>query len=475
VPLVISKTQLWPKIGYVPNRAQRVMHADHHRFQVTAAGRRTGKSTAGGHDLLPEAYRAYLHRAALTERDQRMEYWLVGPQYTDSEKEFRRFYNACKRLKMPFDKPGTYYDQRGGDMQVSLWGGRFMVTAQSARYPEHLVGEGLSGVILCEAAKMKKLIWEKYLRPTLADFRGWGKFTSTPEGRNWFYDLWRIGQNGTDPEWSSHRFPSWANEMIFPLGREDPEILSMMKGMSEELAKQEIAAEFSAYVGQVFKDWDEEWHVRASAEYRPEWPLYLATDYGWTNPSVALFIQVDPFDRVQLIDEYYQTHRSPEEFAADLLSGAQSAQHPSLIARATHLYPDPEDPGASHALAEKLRLKIMGNTGGEIKPRLELIRKWLKDENPHLDIRHPDRRPKFVAHPRCHNFIREMDAYRYPATAGEQHATQPEKPLKQDDHCPEALGRFFAGHYGAGAVRGSARVRRGRYARSRRAGRGRVA
>lgn len=469
--LVISQNRLWPKIGYVPNRAQRAIHDDNHRFIVVAAGRRTGKSTAGGHGLLPEVYKAYFNRYQLEELDQRQEYWLVGPQYTDSEKEFRRFYNACRRLKMPFDKPGTYYDQRGGDMTVSLWGGRFLVKAQSARYPEHLVGEGLHGVIMCEAAKMKKLIWEKYIRPTLADFRAGAKFLSTPEGRNWFYELWQIGQHGTDPEWSSHRFPSWANDVLFPGGEDDPEILSLIAGMSDEMAGQEIRAIFGAYVGRVFKDWDEEWHVRP-VPYRREWPLYLATDYGWTNPNVGLFIQVDPFDRVQVISEYYQSHRSPEEFSADLIAGNQRTEHAGLIQKATHLYPDPADPGASHTLAEKCRLRVMGNTGGEIKTRLELIRKWLKDENPHLDILHPDRRPKIFIDPSCKYTIRQMESYRYPQTAGEAAVTQSENPLKDDDHCPEALGRFFAGHFGEGAVRGASKVGRGRYRRNSRARRG---
>jgi hypothetical protein len=454
MPLVIAKNQLFAKVGYVPNKAQRRIHASTARFQVVAAGRRTGKSTAGGMELLPECYRAYMMKNALEDAGIRQEYWIVGPQYTDSEKEFRAFYNKAKFLQMPFDKPGTYYDARGGDMQVSLWGGKFLLKAQSAKYPEHLVGEGLNGVIMAEAAKMKVRIWEQYIRPTLADFRGWGKFNSTPEGRNWFYDLWRMAQNGEDPEWESFRFPSWANERLFPLGINDPEILSMLRGMSEEMGDQEVRAKFSKYVGQVFKQWDEEWHVRASAEYDPALPVFLATDYGWTNPNVVLFIQVDPWDRVRVIDEYYQSHRSPEEVADDLENGVQSTAHSSLVRKATLLYPDPADPAASHTLSERLRLQIQTGTGGEIATRLEIIRKWLKDENEHLAINHPDRRPRVTVNPRCKHTIFEMDAYRYPKTRDEQtnSTNEPEKPLKKDDHAPEALGRFFAGHFGAQAV-----------------------
>lgn len=464
MPLVISKTRLWPKIGYAPNRAQRAIHGATTRMLVVPAGRRTGKSTAGGVELVPEAYRAYLMRRELEEHDERHEYWITGPQYTDGEKEFRRFYNACRRLKMPFDKPGTYYDKRGGDMKVSLWGGRFLVTVQSAKYPEHLVGEGLSGVVMAEAAKMKERIWQQFIRPTLADYHGWAKFTSTPEGRNWFYDLYMLGQDPKEVHWSSMRFPSWANELLFPGGKEDPEITAMTKDLSPEMAKQEIEAEFSEYVGQVFKTWDEEWHVR-SVPYRPEWPLYLATDYGWTNPNVCLFIQIDPFDRIYIIGEYYQTHRSPEEFAADLLDGAQSTKHPGWCRVARELYPDPEDPGASHTLAEALHVRVMGNTGGELKDRLELIRKWLKDENDHLGYDHVDRRPKIVVDFECKNFIREMEAYRYPKSKAESDTTESEKPLNKDNHCPEALGRIFAGKYGLAGIRGAARVHKVKYRR----------
>jgi hypothetical protein len=452
--LVISKSHVWRSINYEPNKAQRHIHAAPQRFVVTAAGRRTGKSTSHGLELLPEIYKTYLQKDHLLEIDKHREFWIVGPQYSDSEKEFRALYNACKRLDMPFDKPGTYYDSHAGDMQMSLWGGRFKVIGQSAKYPDHLVGEGLSGVLMAEAAKMKKMIWEKYIRPTLADFRGWAKFGSTPEGRNWFYELWRLGQNGDDPEWTSFRFASWFNEKIFPMGKDDPEILSLVAGLSEEMASQEIEADFSQFVGQVFKDWDEEWHVRP-VEYNPRLPLYIATDYGWTNPNVALFIQVDVFDRVYIIDEYYQSHRSPEEFARDLDEGNYSTAHPDLCRAATRLYPDPEDPASSHVLAERLKLQVMGNTGGELKHRLELIRKWLKDENPHLDIDHPDRRPRTIVSPKCKYFIKEYDAYRYPKTK-EESTESPEKPLKRDDHTPEAFGRFMAGHFGKAAIQAPA-------------------
>ena len=459
-PKVIVKDRVWPKLRYRPNEAQVKIHNSVARNRVAAAGRRIGKSTCGGHELIPEAYRAYFNKGRLEEEGKRAEYWIVGPTYTDSEKEFRTFYNDCTKLKIPFDRPGTYYDQRSGAMTVSLWGGRVLLHAKSSQYPERLVGEGLYGCIMAEAAKMKESTWTKYVRPTLADFRGWSLWNSTPEGKNWFYELWQRGADPAFPEWWSIRAPSWLNTAVFRGGRMDPEILSLEQELSEEMFKQEIGADFSQYAGRVFGAWDEEKHV-GDFLYRPDWPLYIATDYGWTNPNVALFIQVDPFDRVYVIAEYYRNHRSPEEFATDLLN-----EHGTLSRRATRLYPDPEDPSASYTLSNKLGLTIGGDTGGEIGIRLELIRRWLKDENPHLEHGHPDRRPRMMVDRSCTMLIREMDAYRYPNLRTEAQ-NEPEKPMKKDDHAPEALGRFFKGHFSVAAAGGRPRQSKARTSRNR--------
>lgn len=460
--LAIVKDKIWPALGYVPTPPQRVIHADTARFQVNSMGRRTGKSTAGGHELVPEAYRAYFNRNRLEELGIRMEFWIVGPNYTDAEKEYRVFYNDCRRLKLPFDKPGTYYDSRSGNMQVSLWDGRFMLKGMSAAHPDALVGEGLFGVIMAEAAKQKMSVWDKYIRPTLSDFQGWGKFNSTPEGKNWFYEFWQRGQDPAEEEWSGHRFPSWMNTRIYPLGRQDPEILSLERGLTEEAFKQEIGADFAEYVGRVFKDWDEEIHVR-DLRFRPDLPVYIATDYGWTNPNVALAIQTDVWDNVYILAEYYETGRTEQEFADDL------KDHPvlgPLCRAARELYPDPEDPSASAVLARTLQLSIRGNTGGLRKHRINAIRKWLKTVNLHLEPGHPDRVPKLFVDRKCKNVIREMEAYRYPENRSEV-KDNPEDPLKKDDHTPEALGRFFAGKYGNAGIGGPPRVRQSKVQRRR--------
>ena len=460
MPKALSLAGVFSEIGYQPHAVQRRIHGQmgKSRFRVVCAGRRTGKSTLGGHELVPRAFEAYLNRDELSPHGKRAEYWIIGPEYSDAEKEFRVLWNDLEKLEVPFDRPGSYNDPISGNMHISLWGGRFLVHAKSAKYPQTLVGEALMGVILAEAAKLKPSVWTKYIRPTLADYHGDALFSSTPEGKNWFYELWQRGQRGEE-NWWSIRMPSWTNDILFPLGRIDPEIRAMESEMTREKFLQEIGADFTENVGAVFKDFDEEIHVDHLA-YDPKRPLWLATDYGFTNPNVVLFIQTDMWDNVYVIREYYKRRVTTPEMISEI--NADPVLGP-LARVALALYPDPEAPGDASQQAAAWGVTLKGSTGGLILNRVDLIRRWLKVGPEYLAEGHPDRQPRLFFDHSCVNAIREMQDYRYPETKSEQNDN--ENPLKKDDHVPEALGRFFAGHYAAEVQKpGTATVRKARSA-----------
>lgn len=442
MPPILVKERLWPSFGYEPHPTQVDIHTDPSRHRRISAGRRFGKSMLGGHELSAEALYTHTLQARLEEENQQRRFWIVGPNYDDAEREWRVFYDDMRKLKVPWERPGTYNDPRGGNMMMTLWGGRFVVECRSADHPESLDGEGLSGVILVEAAKMKSTVWTKFLRPALADHRGWSLATSTPEGRNWFYDQWAWGQDPDREDWASWRAPSWANSVVFPGGRDDPEIIELSKDMSEEKFNQEIGAEFTEFVGRVFKRFEEEVHVR-SLNYDRRYPLYLAVDYGFTNPFVCLLVQEDTWGNISVLGEYRVTHTDINDIARDLLTWRDG-----LATKARFMYPDPASPGDTRVLEKALKVRAKGSTGGPIKDRLEHIRQALKPVPEHLHDGHPDKRPRLLIDRSCVDLIAEMgDKYRYPETKSEERAAK-EEPLKVDDHGPEALGRYFAGHYG---------------------------
>lgn len=440
-------------VGYSPHRGQVPIHRSGARHRVAAMGRRLGKSFAGGHELsfqpLITAMTLRLAESPLDNVHRRHEIWIVGPEYTDAEKEFRVFWNDCRTLELPMDKPGSYYNAEAGDMVASFFKGKLIVHGKSAKYPGTLVGEGLTGVVMSEAAKLKPSVWTKFVRPTLIDQRGWSLWLSTPEGKNHFYEKWQWGQDPAYPEWESWRLPSWTNHYLFPLGPDDPELAEMKREMTEESVKQEIEADFTEFVGRVFKGFDEEIHVR-DVQYDPQLPIYLACDYGWTNPFVMLAIQVDVWDNVRVLAEYRAVHKDINDIARELKDYA-------VFRNGKVLYPDPAEPQDTAILTKALKVPANTSTGGELKYRLQYIRQGLKQYPEHLEDGHPEKQPKLVIDRRCTELIREMQDYRYPENTSEVRPDK-ETPLDKDDHGPEALGRFYRGHYGSPTTEGKGRA-----------------
>ena len=499
-----------PTVGFDPHVGQLQVMESQARHKVVCAGRRFGKSYVGGHELLPYALSARFEANSLRERGIRREYWVVGPQYATAEKEFRVLWNLMRKLGIPMDSPGSYNSTESGLMKISLWDGAFIVQCKSAQHPESLVGEGLSGVILAEAAKIKPIVWQQMIRPTLADFDGWSLHTSTPEGKNWFYELFRHAQDPENTDWESFRMPAWRNNYVyktptndadvktllrlmdeyygyssFQIAREygltiDKEILDVANELTIPLFNQEYAAEFTDFVGKVFKDFDEETHVKR-LEFNPHWQTVAAVDYGFTNPNVWLLIQIGPKGEINVLQEHYQENQTADEFADEII---RRGLCPSNL---TYFYPDPASPGDTRILESKFRKAGLSasprpGTGGELKARLDLIRLCLKNyvhdsgvydpNDPSTHGRIDDWRPQLMFDVRCPRTIHDFSEYRYPDTTeqakGEISTKRFELPMKKDDHGPEALGRFLAGLYNAPDNRftGGTRISRARFVRS---------
>jgi predicted phage terminase large subunit-like protein len=93
-------------------------------------------------------------------------------------------------------------------------------------------------------------------------------FIGTPKGRNWFYDLYKLGQSEEDDDWKSWHFTTKDNPLIDPT-----EIESAKKTLSTFAFKQEYMASFTNAGSNVFK---EEW-IKYGEE--PQYgSYYLAID-----------------------------------------------------------------------------------------------------------------------------------------------------------------------------------------------------
>lgn len=143
-----------------------------------------------------------------------------------------------------------------------------IIYVRGADRPDTLRGVSLWFVVLDEFADMKASAWEQVIRASLSDKRGKALFIGTPKGRNHFYDLYKLGESGDDPEWKSWTFTTADNELIH-----QEEILAAKKTLSSFAFKQEFMASFDNVGSDVFK---ESW-IKYGIEPK-EGSFYIAID-----------------------------------------------------------------------------------------------------------------------------------------------------------------------------------------------------
>jgi hypothetical protein len=283
-PPVLSKTKLFTDVwGYYPHAGQRDLHQDRTRFKVIRCGRRWGKTFFGGHEMATRP----LTPSPWT-GDQASMGWVVGPNYTDAEKEFRIIYDDLRKLGVDRDSLKFVKNSDSGALHIiTSWGAE--IIGKSAQHPDRLVGEGLDWVLMVEAGRHKRATWGQYIRPALSDRRGIAVFSGVPEGKSdnsLLYHLYERGQSSRFKSWMSYKRPSWTNDIVFPGGREDPEILEAEEDLTKDEFDRQYGAEFTDKTGVVMKEYDDDIHL-GDFDYDPSWATYMAVDYGFTNPFVV--------------------------------------------------------------------------------------------------------------------------------------------------------------------------------------------
>ena len=411
----IDKYILFDKIGYKPHAGQQLVHESTAKYRVPTCGRRWGKSQVAGHELT----------ACMFIPDTR--WWIVGPTYALSEKEFRVVYDDIfrklgKSYGSLISRCRKSYNVKQGDMRIEMpW--NTILEAKSAEKKDGLVGEGLDGICFSEAALHSADTWNMYLQPALTDKDGWAIFPSTPRGYNWYYGLWRLGQ--TLDGYESWRFPSWENPYVFPGGRDDPKLKEIENVVSEYHFLQEYAAEFTAFEGKIYNEFDPRIHVR-NIEYNPLWRNYWAFDYGFSAPTVCLDIMVDPADNVYVWREYQVRHKTTYEHGVHLKSrGGPPGFH------VDGKMGDPRGADENATLA----LHLGGITANPVPwiQGIEAIKRWLKITT--------DGKPKLFIDKSCTELIRQMEQLRTPSEKEDKNVKEGQHDY--DDHGPDALRYFF--------------------------------
>jgi hypothetical protein len=216
------------------------------------------------------------------------------------------------------------------------------------------------------------------------------------------------------------------------------EIQRIKQQVSKVWFDQEYGASFTTISGAIYEEWDPTVHVQP-CRYNPLLPNYLAMDYGFVNPFVALDIQVAPDDTVYVWREYYGKFKATMEHGWAI----KNRENPKDYAIEA-MWGDPR--GADEAATLALILGFVGGPDVPWKLGVEQIKRMLKS-----------RPPKLYIDPSCVNLIRELsqlhvkplgrnsqqDLNELQSDGNIQH--------KVDDHCCDALRYFVGPHFVLGA------------------------
>jgi len=254
----------------------------------------------------------------------------------------------------------------------------------------------------------------------------------------WYRELFELGQSANNLELKSFSLPTWTNTIIFPGGRNDPEILKQEAGMTNERFQERFGGVPCPKTGRVVTEFANSIHVK-DCPYDKNLPVELAVDPGYAGAHAILAVQ-DYGEYIGLIDEVYLQGYITKDMILickkkdwwnAVVGGAidiAGRQHQAMAA--------PVEVWMAEGVS--LRSKKVN-----IEDGIDLLRTHMKQ--------HPvSGRPGVIVDPKCRGFISECGGGRPPVENGgiwmrDKNTLQP---IDRNNHACKALIYYLSNKYG---------------------------
>jgi hypothetical protein len=392
--------------------AQGIVAADRTRFKILVTGRRFGKTFYTNFELV----RGATERPGL--------YWYIAPTLEQS-----RDY-AWDLLKAMI--PAAWLKSKPNEtrLEINLVNGS-RITLKGCDKPDSLVGRGISGVVLDEAALYKgDDVWTVSIQPALADKKGWAVFATTVRRgfrAQWFMDLYNKTKRGEkDDNWKAFSFTTLEGDNVAP-----EEIERLKADMDPKKFRQEFLAQIEDDDGRVAVSFDESSIQDVGDD--DSYPLLVGIDFN-----------VDPFCAVVgvkvPVKEGETSHNELHIFDEIELQDATTWDMAELLNekygydRVKKAFPDPTGNSrrtsgvgvTDHAILRRSGITVV--TPGRpwrIRDKITAVNTGLKDANG---------RRRVKINPKCEQLIRSLRNLMYDERTGLPDKTQ------GMDHFFDALG-----------------------------------
>lgn len=269
------------------HEAQKTVYQSQSRYMVLACGRRFGKTELA------------IDKVINSILDRPLPYFYIVPTHSDMLEVWDQFI----RVARPVIARDSVSERRIKFVNGAiLW----FFSAESV---DRIRGKAFAGGVIDEAAKMGNLeyAWQEAISPTLLDHSGWVWFISSFAGRNYFWQLYKMGQDSLNLDFESFSFPTSANPFI-----KASEIELARRTKSQKAFEQEYLAIPNEDYGSVFRRVQE--CIRVKQHIYNE-PVVFGVDWGKDHDFTVIIVmgrdtkQVYEIDRFNQIDWYLQRGR----------------------------------------------------------------------------------------------------------------------------------------------------------------------
>jgi len=371
------------------------------RFIMFCAGVQSGKTTFGSVWIINEG-----------EVRGPGDYLIIAPTYKILQQStMQKFQEIAPRGWGIFNKAESTFRTRDGRT--------FFL--RSADKPESIEGITANAIWADEASLMKPDIWVM-MQGRVSRTRGRILMTFTPISLNWVHHEIEADKarrkgallRGEDPEASSDiefiRFRS-VDSPYFP----KEEFERARQTMPMHTFQLRYEGIFGKAEGLIYSDFEDYMIVEPKAIPR-EWRIAGGMDFGQFNPFVALKGAIDPkTDCLYIYDEYYQARKTYDE-------------HKERLSHDVTYYADPS--GAQDIEELRARDFDVQPANNDVSTGINAVTERIKTG-------------RLKVFKNCVNVIDEMALYQW--ERNKSTGEWKDKPLKQNDHCMDALRYMVMG------------------------------
>ena len=384
------------------HKKQGIVFRSTSRFRVVAAGRRFGKTVMAC---------VILFVNAIQNKDGI--YWLVAPTYGQAKELAWNILLKMIPDELLSKKPNE------SDLKFTFKNGA-EIHLKGADNPDTLVGRGLRGLVIDEVARIRnhQRVWEEILRPALTDYEGFCIFISTPQGKNYFWELFLKGQRKEDG-FESWKFKTEDNPFI-----PRSEIKAAQATTNERYFRQEYEASFEDFTGLIWPEFDQKLHVIEPFEIPPWYEVIGIIDPALTGITGSLRIAIDDAGTLFVTNEFYEENKRVSEVSSVIKKWNPSqwfvdpaASHNTYI-REGNLY----------SFADEYRDHGIYATSGEndVSGGINRVAEYFK-------------RNRIKIFSNCRSLIDELLFYHWSEERETVHGITQPKPFKSRDHLCDCL------------------------------------